>query len=141
MGNWLDRNLPVLLNFFRHCETLRKKDPTLICMFLSVIFQCSHLVDYLSQQEKIDKLDLQFLLFSDGKPIHNSALWPIFLCCLSLPPHVRYKPQNMILYGCTSRAPTSFLPYLRPLMEELQSAHSDGFKIGKHLFHVCSNCL
>lgn len=48
-----------------------------------------------------DSIILTFTLNSDGAPIYNSSkisMWPVQLYCNFLPPEIRFKKENILIY-------------------------------------------
>lgn len=53
----------------------------------------------------------------------SSSVWAVFACILNLPPHLRYKPKNMLLVLCHPTTPQNFAVFVQPLNDDLLSLH------------------
>ena len=58
----------------------------------------------------------------------SSSVWAVFVCILNLPPHLRYKPKNILLALCHQTTPHNFEAFVRPLNEDLLTLH-DGVPV------------
>ena len=74
-------------------------------------------------------ISLDGLLVYKERGARSYSMWPIVAFLMNLPPHLRYRPENVLLLGIIAgpSKPSNFNLFLRPVIDELKEAYGKGF--------------
>lgn len=85
---------------------------------------------------------LCLMLNTDGVAVKKSSknsLWPIQIICNFLPPHLRYRLENVLCVGFHySNEKPDMLCFFRPFAEELKRLETDGFVFRDRVYRVAA---
>lgn len=97
----------------------------------------------------MSKNKIHFTFFSDGVQAYKSsklALWPIYLVQNYLPPHIRYKKENMIVVALHYGTKPNMNRFFLPLVSDMCELYSSGLLVDiygeSRMFQPCIvNCV
>jgi hypothetical protein len=127
----------------RYCQTCNLSDVECRCTDMQKIshFATAPIVNQLKEilmrpgmSDCLEDISvIKLMMNTDGVPLYSSSsvsLWPVYLVINNLPSHIKFRKENMIIWGLwQGRGKPNFHTYFSPLVAELNNLWTNGIHV------------